>query len=123
MRKERVGRAYSSLAAARQRSCFKPAVDDLLEVPLQALAEVLEHRGSTRQHDVLPTGLRGGKGSILDSTHLVETSPDIDGRLLDDGVDDFRQGREEVGRVDLGIEEDFGGEETLVADIDGVFLR
>ena len=66
------------------------------------LAEILVERAATGQNDV-----------------LVETPSDIDRGGLDHPVDDVGQGRQEVGAVDLGVEEDFGGEEALVADIDG----
>ena len=62
VRKERVGQAYPGLATARQRSCFEPAVDDLLEIPLETLAEVLEHGRTARQHDVLQFTLEAGIG-------------------------------------------------------------
>jgi hypothetical protein len=38
-------------------------------------------------------------------------------------VDDFGEGGEEVGGVNFRVEEDLGGEETLVTDVDRVFLR
>lgn len=37
-------------------------------------------------------------------------------------VDHFGERGEEVGRVDFRVEEDFGGEETLVTDVNRVFL-
>lgn len=80
-------------------------VHDRLDVPLQPLAKVLEHGRSTRQHNV-----------------LVQASSHINRRGLDDGVDNLRQGREEVGRVYFGVEEDLGAKEPLVSDIQVVFL-
>lgn len=56
-------------------------------------------------------------------TYLVQTTAHIDGRLLDDIVDNVWKWRQEIGRVDLRIKEDFRGQEALVADIDRVFLR
>lgn len=55
-------------------------------------------------------------------THLVQTTPDIDGRLLHNIVDDLWERDKEVGRVDLRVEEDLGCEETLISDIHRVFL-
>lgn len=55
-------------------------------------------------------------------THLVETPANIDGRLLNDGVDDLRQGCQEVGRINFGVEKNFGSKEALKANIDRVFL-
>lgn len=37
-------------------------------------------------------------------------------------VDDLGERSEEIGRVDFGVEEDFGSEETFVSYIEGVFL-
>ena len=55
--------------------------------------------------------------------HLVEPSPNVDGRLLNDVVDDLGKRVQEVGGIDLRVEEDLGGKEALVADVNGVFLR
>jgi hypothetical protein len=41
---------------------------------------------------------------------------------LDDVVDDLRERSEEVGGVDFRVEEDFGGEEALVPNIDRIRL-
>lgn len=40
--------------ATRNYASFEPAINQLLEVPFESLAKVLEHRGTARQHDVLP---------------------------------------------------------------------
>lgn len=42
---------------------------------------------------------------------------------MDNVVYHFWQRGEEVGRVDLGIKEDFWSQEALVADVNVVFLR
>ena len=55
--------------------------------------------------------------------NLVESSTDIDRRLLNDTIDDLRKGGKEVGGIDLRVEEYLGREETFVADVDLVFLR
>ena len=55
-------------------------------------------------------------------THLVETPANIDGRLLNNGVDDLRQGCQEVGGINFGVEKNFGSKEALKANIDRVFL-
>ena len=91
--------------AAARLAAGNTTVHDGLDIPLQPLAKVFEHGGTARQDNV-----------------LVQTSTDVDGRGLDDRVDDFGQGSEEIGRVDLGVEEDFRGEETLVANVQLVFL-
>jgi len=39
--------------------------------------------------------------------------------LLNDTVDNHGQRSQEVGAVNLGVEEDLGGEEALVTDING----
>lgn len=38
---------------------------------------------------------------------------------MDDTIDDNRQRRKEIGGVDFGVKEDFGGEESLVTHVDG----
>lgn len=57
------------------------------------------------------------------STHLVQASTDIDGRGLNRAVDDLRERRQEIGRVNFRIEEDFRGEEALVTNVHRVLLR
>lgn len=49
--------------------------------------------------------------------YLVESSSHIDGGRLDDGVDDGRERSQEIAGVDLGVEENFGGEEAFVSNI------
>ena len=61
-------------------------------------------------------------GESHEKTDLVKSSTDINRRLLDHTVDDLGKRRKEVGGVDLWIEEDLRGEESLVADVDFVFL-
>ena len=55
-------------------------------------------------------------------TCLVETTSDINRGLLDDVVYDLWQGSEEIGGVDLGVEEDLGCKEAFIAHIYRVFL-
>lgn len=83
-----------------------PPIHNRLDVPLQPLPKVLEHGRPPREHNV-----------------LVQIPPDVDGGGLDDRVNHFGQGGEEVGRVDFGVEEDLGSEETLVPDVEVVFLQ
>ena len=97
---------HPKLATAGLCAIFQTAVDELLQIALQTLAEVLEHRGATRQDDV-----------------LVQSSTDVDGRLLDDAINDLGERCQEFGRVDLGVEEDLGRKEAFVANIDLVFLH
>jgi hypothetical protein len=54
---------------------------------------------------------------------LVKPSTDVYGRLPDDIVDDLGKRSEEVGGVDLRVEEDLGSEEALISDVDRVFLE
>ena len=61
-------------------------------------------------------------GGDHEETDLVKSSTNINRRLLNDAVDDLGKRRKEVGGVDLWIEEDLRGEESLVADVDFVFL-
>ena len=78
-----------------------PFLDQMLHVALQAAAEGLVQRGAAAEDDV-----------------LVEAAADIDRGGLDDRVDDGGERGEEVGRVDLRVEEDLRGEEALVPDVD-----
>jgi hypothetical protein len=64
----------------------------------------------------------GGQPATAPSTHLVQAAAHVDRRLLDHGVDNLGQRREEVRRGNLRVEEDFGSEEALVADVDTVLL-
>jgi hypothetical protein len=54
---------------------------------------------------------------------LVKSPTDVYGRLPDDIVDDLGKRSEEVGGVDLRVEEDLGSEEALISDVDRVFLE
>jgi hypothetical protein len=83
-----------------------PLIHNPLQVPLQPPPKVVEHRASTRENNV-----------------RVESATNVDRRGLDHLVDDFGEGGEEVGGVNFRVEEDLGGEETLVTDVDRVFLR
>jgi len=53
---------------------------------------------------------------------LIQPTTNIDGRGLNHLIDDLRERGEEIGRVDFGVEEDFGGEESFVSYVEGVFL-
>jgi len=77
-----------------------PSIHNSFNIPLQPLSEIFKHGRTTRQDNV-----------------LVQSSPDINGRGLDDGIDDFGEGGKEIRRVDFGIEKDFRSEETFVSDI------
>lgn len=78
------------------------SIDQLLDISLQAATEVLVQ------------GTSAGKNNVL-----VETTTHIDRGSLNDVVDHGGKGREEVGAVNFGVEEDLGSEETLVSDVDG----
>ena len=56
-------------------------------------------------------------------TYLVQTTPNVNRRLLHNTIDDLWKRGKEVGRVDLWVEEDLGREETLITNIHSVFLR
>ena len=62
-------------------------------------------------------GGTAGEGDVF-----VEPSADVDWGGLDNTVDDFRQRGEEIGGEDFGVEEDFWGQEPLVAYIYSIFL-
>lgn len=90
------------LSSAQFLAALDAVVDKALDVTLQTLAKIFEHGGTTGEDDV-----------------LVETTTGIDGARLDGGIDDVREGVEEIRGEDLGIEEHLGAQETLVADVDG----
>ena len=54
--------------------------------------------------------------------YFVETSSHVDGRLLDDGIDDIGQRRQEIRGGNFGVEKDLGTQESLKANIDIVRL-
>lgn len=56
-------------------------------------------------------------------TYLVQTTPNVNRRLLHNTIDDLWKRGKEVGRVDLWVEEDLGREETLITNIHSIFLR
>jgi hypothetical protein len=96
---------HSHQASRPSLTSRNPAIHNSLDIPLQTLAEILEHGTSSAQHDI-----------------LVQSPPNINRRRLDDSVDDFGKRRQKVGRVDFGIEKDFRREETFVTNINVVFL-
>lgn len=115
-------RAHPHVVAACLFRVGYPSIDDVLDVSLQPPSKVLEHGGTTRKDDVLGT-IPSASAKLADyhPTYLVQTPPDIDRTRLNNIVHDLRQGRQEIRTVDLGIEEDFRGEESFVADINVVF--
>ena len=71
--------AYPNLAATSRD--VQPAIDNLLQVALQTLAEVLEHGRAAGEDNILSE-----QSEVVlvvetheDVTHLVEPSPDING--------------------------------------------
>ena len=52
-----------------------------------------------------------------DSTHLVEWTSDVDGAVLDDGINCLRDGSGEVWVGKLRVEEDLWTQEPLVAHV------
>ena len=79
---------------------LNPRVHQVSYIALQTAAKVLVECRAAGEDDV-----------------LVQPAADIDGRGLDNGVDDIGQRGEEVGGPDFGVEEDLGGEEALVSDV------
>jgi len=80
-------------------------VHESLDISLQAFAEVLEHSGSSRQHNV-----------------LVQTTTSIDGAGLDGVIHHFGKRCQEITAHDLRIEEDLGTQETLISHITNEWL-
>lgn len=64
------------------------------------------------------------KPRALDSRvrYLVEATPNIDGGLLHNAIDDLGQWCEEVRRVDFWVEENLRSKKSLVSDVHRVFL-
>lgn len=73
------------------------------QVFLETLTKVLEHGASTAEDNV-----------------LVESTTDVDGRLLNHAIHHFRKRGEEVGRRNFGVEKDLGRKESFVPHIDRV---
>jgi len=86
--------------AAAQLALADALVYQLLDVALQAATKVFVQRAAAGQDDV-----------------LVQAAAHVDGRRLDDLVDDNGERGQEVGRVDLRVEEDLRSQEALVTDI------
>lgn len=80
-------------------------VDKALDITLETSPKVLVQGGSSRENDI-----------------LVEATASIDGAGLDSLIDKDGEGSKEIARVNLGVEEHLGGEETLITYIDGVGL-
>ncbi len=55
--------------------------------------------------------------------YLVQPTTNVDGRLLDNTVDDLRKRCQEVRGVDFRVKEDLRSEESFVAHINRVFLN
>lgn len=103
------------------RVCYS-SVDNMLDVPLQSPSKVLEHGGSPREYDVLfQESNQTQSNHRTRETHLVQAPPHIDRTRLNHIIHHFRQRRQEIRTVDLGIEEDLRRKEPLVADINIVF--
>jgi len=80
-------------------------LDKLLHITLKPAREILEHGGTTAQHDV-----------------LIETTASIDGARLDGLIDKDGKRSEEIAGEDLRVEEDLRSQETLVTNVDLVGL-
>lgn len=55
--------------------------------------------------------------------YLVQRPPDVDGTVLNDGVDHLGDGRSEVGVAEFRVEENLGTQETFIADINREWLE
>jgi hypothetical protein len=53
---------------------------------------------------------------------LIQTPTDVDGGLLNNVIHDLGKRGQELRRIDLRVEENFRGEETFIANVNGVFL-
>eukprot|EP00042_Codosiga_hollandica_P046611 m.491971 g.491971 ORF g.491971 m.491971 type:complete len:377 (+) comp57273_c0_seq9:45-1175(+) len=84
---------------------LEAVVDMALDLLLQALLQVLEHRRASREHNV-----------------RVQAATNVDGALLHNIVDQVRQRRLVVWVAELRVEEDLGAKETLVAHINSKLL-
>jgi hypothetical protein len=94
--------ATAAGAATALLTSTDSGIDELLDVTLKTSTEILVESATARENNV-----------------LVKTAANIDGRLLNDAVDDDGERRKEVGAIYFGVEEDLGGEKALVANVNG----
>lgn len=57
---------------------FEAAINQLLKISFESLAEVLEHCGTSRQHNVLPDG-SGNELRWMGVTYLIQPTANING--------------------------------------------
>ena len=95
-------KAAAASTAAADLAGVDAVIHKVLDISLQPSAKIFVERAATRQDNI-----------------LVQTATNVNGRLLNDAINDHGQGSEEVGAVDFGVEEDLGGEESLVPNVDG----
>lgn len=82
---------------------------------------MLEHRRTARKDDVLlANAFNTRKKGAGGRTYLIQPPPNVDRRLLNDSINDIREGSQEIGRVYLRVKEDLGCEESFVSDVDAV---
>jgi hypothetical protein len=98
-------RGRLDLTARELLRAKRTLVNNTLNVTVQTATEVLEHGGSSGENDV-----------------LVETTTNVNGARLDNLINDLREGSQEIIGEHLGVEEDLGTQETLVANINLVGL-
>ena len=60
--------------------------------------------------------------AVIYGTYTVQIATNIDRRLLNNVVHNFRQRFEEIRRIDFRVEEYFRRKETFIANIDPIFL-
>src|SRR5690606_20474482 len=77
-----------------------PSIHKMSDISLQPASKVFVQCAASTQYNV-----------------LIQSSPDINRRALDNAVDNLRQRRKEFGAVNLRVEKDFRCKETFVTNV------
>jgi hypothetical protein len=93
-------RTYLDATTAELLGSLDTVINKTLQVTVQTTTEVLVEGRTTRQDDV-----------------LVQTTTNVNGARLNDSIDDLRQRSQEIAAEDLGVEENFRAQESLVTNI------
>jgi len=67
-------------------------------------------------------GLRSRVNVKQFKANLVQTTTNIYRGALNDVVNNLGERRQEIRWIDFWVEEDFGGQETFITDIDSILL-
>ena len=88
---------YSCSSATELFAQADTFIHSPLNITLKTLVKVFEHGRATRKHNILYIAIRQYTNLISERRfYLVKTSANIDRAGLDDGIDNFREGRQKV---------------------------